>query len=576
MKKTLFLRIFLGYAAVIVLLAAAVTVFAPPAMRRHHIAERAAGLERMARLLEPQVAPYLEAGASDGELPGLISSQGQRTGTRITVIDAAGVVLADSEKEARDMENHLFRPEIQASLRGERQMSIRASSTLKTDMMYLSIPVEAGGRVVGALRLSGFMKDIEALMGTLRADLFKVVGAVTAVAFLLAFFLTRSVTRPLREVIDASARVSGGDLDVAVSTRRSGEFRDLARSFNAMTGRLRDMFGEIRLQSEEIGSILASIREGLCVLDGDARIVLANAAFRRIAGADAPEGRHFWEVVRSSAADEVVRRVRETGAEAAAEASVGDRSYHCSVARLAAGDRIVVTLYDVTEFRALEKTKRDFAVNVSHELKTPLTAIKGFVETVEAKADEENRPYLEIIRRNTDRLIAIVEDLLILSSVEDRGARFEKVAVRVGPLAESILKVFEKRAAEKGLTLSVEAAPDLPAVPADPVQIEGILINLVDNAVKYTEKGRVTVRLAADGGKFLIQVADTGSGMDAVHLPHIFDRFYVVDKSRSKKLGGTGLGLAIVKHMALAHGGGVSVASRIGEGTTFTVSLPLD
>jgi two-component system, OmpR family, phosphate regulon sensor histidine kinase PhoR len=575
MKKTLFLRIFLGYAAVIVLLAAAVTVFAPPAMRRHHIAERAAGLERMARLLEPQVAPVLEAGAAGGDLAERISAHGRNTGTRITVIDAAGVVLADSEKDARDMENHLFRPEIQASLRGERQMSIRPSSTLKTDMMYLSIPIEAGGRVVGALRLSYFMKDFEALMATLRADLLKVVGAVTGLAFALAFFLTRSVTRPLREVIDASARVSAGDFDVAVSTRRSGEFRDLARSFNAMTGRLRDMFGEIRLQNEEIGSILASIREGLCVLDGDARVVLANAAFRHIAGSDAPEGRHFWEVVRSSAAAEVLRRVRETGTEAAAEATVGDRSYHCSVARLAAGDRTVVTLYDVTEFRALEKTKRDFAVNVSHELKTPLTAIKGFVETVEAKADEENRPYLEIIRRNTDRLIAIVEDLLILSSVEDRGARFEKVPVRVGPLAESILKVFEKRAAEKGLILSVEAGPDLPAVPADPIQIEGILINLVDNAVKYTEKGRVTVRLAADGGRFLIRVADTGSGMDAAHLPHIFDRFYVVDKSRSKKLGGTGLGLAIVKHMALAHGGTVSVASRIGEGTTFTVSLPL-
>ena len=574
MNKKLFVRVFSGYAAVIVLLAAAVTLFGPPLMREHHVEERAAALEHMALLLEAQVVPRL-AGPAAGELPGLVADYGRRTGARITVIDPEGNVLADSEKEARDMENHLFRPEIQASLRGEKQVSIRPSSTLKTDMMYLSIPVAAGGRVVGALRLSYFMKDFEALMATLRADLFKVVGAVTAVALVLAFFLTRSVTRPLREVIDASARVSGGDLDASVSTRRSGEFRDLARSFNAMTGRLRDMFGEIRLQNEEIGSILASIREGLCVLDGDARIVLANAAFRRIAGSDAPEGRHFWEVVRSSAAAEVVRRVRETGTEAAAEATVGDRSFHCGVARLAAGDRLVVTLYDVTEFRALEKTKRDFAVNVSHELKTPLTAIKGFVETVEAKADEENRPYLEIIRGNTYRLIAFVEDLLILSSVEDRGGRFEKVPVRVAPLAESILKVFEKRAAEKGLTLSVEAAPDLPAVPADPIQIEGMLINLVDNAVKYTEKGRVTVRLAAEGGRFLIQVADTGSGVDAAHLPHIFDRFYVVDKSRSKKLGGTGLGLAIVKHMALAHGGGVSVASRIGEGTTFTVSLPL-
>ena len=500
MKKTLFLRILIGYASVIALLALAVTLFAPPAMRKHHIAERASNLERMALLIEGQVAPFLMTGNTGGDLEGLVTSYGRRTGTRITVIDADGVVLADSEKEPRDMENHLFRPEIQASLRGEKQMSIRASSTLKTDMMYMSIPVAVDGQVRGALRLSYFMKDFEALMESLRGDLLKIVGLVTLLALVLAIFLTRSVTGPLREVIDASSKVAAGDFDVTVSTRRSGEFRGLARSFNAMTGKLKDMFGEIRLQNEEIGSILASIREGLCVLDGDARIVLCNAGFRRIAGNDAPEGRHFWEVVRSSAAAEVVRKVRESGTEAAAEASIGDRAYYCSAARLAAGDRIVVTLHDVTEFRALEKTKRDFAVNVSHELKTPLTAIKGFVETMEPRAEEENKPYLEIIRRNTDRLIAIVEDLLVLSQLEDRGQMLEKSEVLVKPLAENILKVFERRAQEKGLTLSLEAAPGLPSVKADPLQVEGLLLNLVDNAVKYTEKGTVTVRLASAAG----------------------------------------------------------------------------
>jgi len=574
MKTTLFLRIFLGYAAVIALLALAVTLFAPPLMRKHHIAERAANLERMALLLEGQVAPFL-TGSTAGGLEGLVTSYGRKTGTRITVIDAAGVVLADSEKEPQDMENHLFRPEIQASLRGEKQMSIRASSTLKTDMMYMSIPVAADAQIKGALRLSYFMKDFEALMESLRGDLLRVVGLVTLLALILAIFLTRSVTGPLREVIDASSKVAAGDFDVTVSTRRSGEFRSLARSFNGMTGKLKDMFGEIRLQNEEIGSILASIREGLCVLDGDARVVLCNASFRRIAGHDAPEGRHFWEVVRSSAAAEVVRKVRETGTEAAAEAAIGDRAYYCGVARLAAGDRIVVTLHDVTEFRALEKTKRDFAVNVSHELKTPLTAIKGFVETMEPRAEAENKPYLEIIRRNTDRLIAIVEDLLVLSQLEDRGQKLEKSDLLVKPLAENILRVFEKRAREKGLTLSLEAAPDLPSVKADPLQVEGLLLNLIDNAVKYTEKGGVTVRLGSGQGRFVIEVADTGIGIDAAHLPHIFERFYVADKSRSKKLGGTGLGLSIVKHMVMAHDGTVSVASRLGEGTTFTVSLPL-
>lgn len=573
MRKTLFLRVFAGYAAIIVLLAVAVTLFAPPAMRKHHVEERATSLERMALLLESQVAPFL-AGEADGDLGRLVAAYGHRTNTRITVIDPSGVVRADSETEARDMENHLYRPEIQASLRGEKRTSIRYSSTLKTEMMYVSTPVVVEGRIAGALRLSYFMKDFEALMASLRGDLLRIVGTVTLVALVLAFFLTRSVTGPLREIIDASARVASGDFEISVSTRRSGEFRQLARSFNAMTERLKEMFGEITVRSEEIQSILASIREGLCVLDKDSRIVLCNASFRRLAGSEAVEGRHFWEVVRSSSAAEIVRRARAGGADAAGEAGIGDKTFFCSVSRLAAADRLVVTLHDVTEFRALEKTKRDFVVNVTHELKTPLTAIKGFVETMEPRTEGEDRSYLEIVRRNTDRLIAIVEDLLALSELEAPGATPVKEPVAVGPVAGNILKLFEGRAGEKGIALRLEAPADLPRLPADPVQIEGLLLNLVDNAVKYTEKGSVTVRLAAAGGRFLIEVADTGIGIDADHQPHVFERFYVADKSRSKKLGGTGLGLAIVKHIALAHGGTVSLKSRVGEGTTFTVSLP--
>ncbi len=574
MTKTLFLRLFSGYAAVIVLLAAAVMLVAPPIMRSHHIADRAAGLEHLALLLEGEVLPYI-AGEAPGDLEAFARDAGRKTAARITVIAPDGSVLADSEREPRDMDNHLFRPEIQASLRGETLMSIRPSSTLKADMMYMSVPVRSEGRVVGALRLSLFMREIEDLLRALRRDLFKVVGLVTLVALALAFILTRSVTGPIREVIDASRRVASGDFDVAVSTRRSGEFRDFARGFNAMTGRLKEMFSEITVRSEEIRSILASIRDGLCVLGNDSRIVMCNASFRRLAGTDSPEGRDLWEVVRSSSAGEVVRRARDCGTEASGEIAIGERAYFCSVSPLAAADRLVVTFHDVTEFRALEKAKRDFVVNVSHELKTPLTAIKGFVETMEPLAAGEDRSYLEIIRRNTDRLIAIVEDLLVLSRLETPGMKPAKEPVDVAAIAGNILKLFAKRAGEKGIALELDAPAGLPAVPADPLQIEGLLLNLVDNAVKYTEKGRVAVRLSADERVFLVEVADTGLGIDADHQPHVFERFYVVDKSRSKKLGGTGLGLAIVKHIALAHGGAVSLKSRIGEGTTFSVSLPL-
>lgn len=355
MKRTLFLRTFLGHAAVIALLAVAVMISAPPLMRTHHIEERAAGLEHMAFLLEGGILPYV-TGTGAGDLEGLVTAVGRKTGTRITVIDARGAVLADSEKEPRDMENHLFRPEIQASLRGETLMSIRPSSTLKADMMYMSIPLRAGDEVVGALRLSVFMKDIEALLDALRNDLFKVVGAVSFVGLVLALFLTRSVIGPVREAIAASKQVAAGDFDITVSERRSGEFRDFARGFNTMTARLKEMFGEIQLQNEEIHSILASIREGLCVLDRDGRIVLCNQGFRRIAGNSAPEGRHFWEVVRSSSLTAIVRKVRETHVDTSEETSIGDRAYLCSVVHLSAGDRLVLTLRDITGYQAQENS----------------------------------------------------------------------------------------------------------------------------------------------------------------------------------------------------------------------------
>ena len=343
MKKTLFLRIFSGYAAVILLLAAAVTLIAPPLMRTHHIRERAAELEHLGLLLESQVLP-LVTGQAAGDLEGLVTDIGRKTAARITVIGADGSVLADSEREPRDMENHLFRPEIQASLRGEKLMSIRPSSTLKSDMMYMSLPLEAEGRVVGALRLSLFMKDLEVLLDALRADLLGVVGLTTLVALVLALLLTRSVAGPVREVIDASRRVAAGDFETSVSTRRSGEFRDFARGFNEMTARLKGMFAENRLQTEEIRAILASVKEGLCVIDGDSRIVLCNASFRRMTGSEACQGRYLWEVVRSSSATEAVRRARESGSGTTGEATIGDRPYALDVAPLAEGGRLVVTL----------------------------------------------------------------------------------------------------------------------------------------------------------------------------------------------------------------------------------------
>ncbi len=574
MKHSIFLRIFLGYALVILFLAGAVAVFAPGPMRRHHIEEQQARLDRLSAVLEGPVLAYL-GGPDPGSLEAYVMDIGKKTSTRITVILPDGKVLADSEKEPKDMENHLYRPEIQAALQGEKKTSVRRSPTLGRDMMYMSSPLRSEGRIIGVLRLSLFMTDLDLLYGRLRTDLLRIIGLVTLLALAAAFILARSLSKPLRGFIDASARVAGGDFDTKVSLRQQGEFKKYALSFNAMTENLKAMFQQIRLQTEELNSILASIKDGLCVLDRDGRIVLCNEGFRRIVDFGPAEGKYFWEVVRSSRLAEVVKGAKDTKRAASEEITLGDGVYSSTISPLTADDRYVVMLRDITEFRRLEKIKKDFVVNVSHELKTPLSAIKGFVETMEPSIGTDSRGYLEIVRRNTDRMIAIVDDLLVLSRLEDKGTTIEKESLDVAAVAGPILKMFEKRAAEKGLALAFEAGPALPRISADPYEIERLLINLVDNAVKYTDKGRVLLRLGSDGRSFTIEVADTGLGIGAEHLPHIFERFYTVDKSRSKKLGGTGLGLSIVKHIVLAHQGTISVKSRPGEGTTFTVILPL-
>ncbi len=574
MKNTFFIRILAGFAAVVAVMGGATALIGPRLMRANHLEEQTAQLERLAGLLEAPILSRLEIGDLEA-LEDFVNTTGRNTATRITVIDPKGVVLSDSEKEPRDMENHFYRPEIFEAFKGQRQKSIRRSATLNAEMMYMSFPLWKEGDVAYVLRLSLFMRDLDALFSRFRSDLLAITGLASILSLSMALVFSRHVSRPVGDFIRASEKVASGDFETQVSMRQRGEFRRFARSFNSMTGKLKDSFREIRVQTEELNSILASIREALFVLEPDDRIALCNDSFRKVAGDARPEGKYYWEVVRSSKFAEAMKRARETGKGESEEISWAERHFLAGVSPLATSARCVVTFHDMTEFRNLENIKKDFIVNVSHELKTPLTAIKGFVETMEADAEERNRPYLEIVRRNTDRLIAVVKDLLVLSDLEEKGHRIEKEDVRIRAVVENVFKIFEKKALEKNLSLSIEDEFGLPAVKADPYEIERMLINLVDNALNYTETGGICVRLKRKDGNLIIEVRDTGIGIGREHLPHVFERFYVADKSRSKKLGGTGLGLSIVKHIVLAHGGNVEVESVLGESTTVTVSLPV-
>jgi two-component system phosphate regulon sensor histidine kinase PhoR len=317
------------------------------------------------------------------------------------------------------------------------------------------------------------------------------------------------------------------------------------------------------------------MQEGLLVLDSAGKIVLANRSAKILIDQEGPEGKYFWEIVRMTPFVELIRRVKEEKKSRTTEVVFGEKNILCRAAFLPSQDGVIVTFHDVSEMQNLARMKKDFVLNVSHELRTPLTAIKGYAETMEDGADEKTRDYVLTIIRHTDRMIKIVEDLIALAALEENAVALEVEKVDLRRVAENVVRIFEPRAKEKNLTLGLEADPGLPAIEADPFRLEQMLVNLVDNAIKYTEKGSVRVTLGKSEGRASIEVVDTGIGIPEADQARIFERFYVVDKSRSRKVGGTGLGLSIVKHIVSLHGGEIRLESQPAGGSRFIVFLPL-
>ncbi len=417
-------------------------------------------------------------------------------------------------------------------------------------------------------------------------------GLLVVASGAISFLIAHVLSRPVKDLTAAFRRISAGDLDARVLPAKRGRLRELGDSFNEMAFRTRELVGELTRQREALNTVIASIQEGLAVLDSAGVIVLANESFKRVCADPDVVGKHYWEAIRDPHVAGLVKSVGPDRLTAVGECDLGGRDYVCSAGFLPAAERLVLTLHDVTEIGRTAQVKKDFVQNVSHELRTPLTAIKGFAETMEATIDKANRPYLETIMRHTDRLVSMVQDLLTLSELEERGNALQLEDVDLKVTAEQILKLFEPRAQAKGLRL-VLTLGDLGGftLRADRFRLEQVLINLLDNAVKYTEKGQVEVTLRprdvtdstgesdrvpspAKPSAIVLEVRDTGPGIAAEHLPRLFERFYVVDKGRSRQLGGTGLGLAIVKHIVLLHSGEISVESTPGVGTTFKVTLP--
>jgi two-component system phosphate regulon sensor histidine kinase PhoR len=573
MRNSLFSKVFGGYLLIICILLLLVPLISFKLIRTYYVNTLTENLKNIAITTSPQIVTFLD-GRHHIELDAFLKNLKDKINARITVVDKEGTVLADTEKDPATMENHNIRPEVIDALSSGVGKSMRLSVTLEEEMLYVAIPIEQNSKVLGVVRMSIPLKQINSLLNDLQLRIIIAIGIITLLSIGIAFLLSRGLSKPVSTLVQAAKNLAKGDFHTRVYLQAGGELKELETSFNEMAGKMEGLFGSLSRRNEELDTIVSSIQEILLVLDKDGRIKLTNESFKKALDNEEVQDKFYWEVMRCPDFSELIKKVMEERKNHIQEIEFRDKNYLCSVTFLSSKEEMVAVLYDITELKNLEQMKKDFVANMSHELRTPLTAIKGFVETLEEEEEIKNTQYLEIIKRHTDRLMNIVNDLLVLSELEQTGSALVIENVNLVSLAENILKVFEQGAKEKGIQLKLLAGEGLDTIQADPFKLEQMFINLLDNAIKYTEKGKVSISLRQEDSKSIIEIQDTGIGIPGSHLPRIFERFYVVDKSRSKKLGGTGLGLSIVKHIVLLHGGTIDVESSLGMGTKFIITLP--
>jgi two-component system phosphate regulon sensor histidine kinase PhoR len=575
-----------GFVAVSTLVAG---LYLRQALDRFAVESLEARLATAGRLLHDEARAHLTRVEATEDLAAFARRAARPTDSRVTLIAPDGRVVADSDVAAVDLarlENHRDRPEVRAALAGRVGRDQRVSGSLGAPLLYVAVPVTDGVRVLGALRLALPLAAVTSTYDELQRVMLAGGLVALAVAFGIGVFVAGRVTRPVIEMQAIARQMSEGQFAVRAPARSDDELGALGRALNVMVLRLREQIANIEAERVKATAILDGMVEGVIAVDGQEGVLLMNERARAMFGVGhgRGEGKPFLEVIRNADLHEIFRSGRTAGGVFRRELRLihpVDRTLRVTAVplRLAGEDPgLVMVVDDVTELRRLEQVRTEFIANVSHELRTPLTAIQGYLETLLSGALEERenaRRFVEIAFRHTERLGRLLNDLTDLSNIELGKVSLRLGPTPLGPVVDSGLEIVAAKARDGGVALEADVPPAL-TVQADHDRLAQILINLVDNAVKYTAAGgstTVRARATADG-RIEVSVSDTGVGIPRADLPRITERFYRVDKARSRELGGTGLGLAIVKHLVFAHGGEMTIDSEEGRGTTVRVTLP--
>ena len=580
-------HLFPSYLLITLISLIAVAWFASSSIRQFYFEQRALDLLARAHLLENQISQFygsLEPRVIDA----LCKEIGVISATRITVILPSGRVIGDSNEDPAVMDNHASRPEIVTALEDGVGQSIRYSLTLQKRMMYVAIPLKSKQKIIAVIRASLPVTAIDQALEKINIKIILGGLLISLIAAGISLFVSRRISRPIEKLKKGADFFARGNLSHRMPGTDVVEIDSLIEALNQMAGQMEDRLNTIVRQKNELSAVLSSMAEGIIAVDMDERIISVNKAAARFFE-DVPQNllnRSIPEAIRNPVLQKFINRAlssKENLEEDITLYQKGERILyvHHTPLENAVGQRtgILVVMNDVTHLRKLENMRKDFAANVSHEIKTPLTAIKGFVETLRTGEDvdpKETQRFLSIIEKHVNRLTAIIEDLMKLSKIErqDEDSEIYLEESSVKSVILSAIQTCREKTVAKNITVDLVCPEDLKAR-FDSRLMAQALVNLLDNAINYSgEKSEIQISAGLKDQELRISVQDHGIGIPKEHLSRLFERFYRVDKARSRDLGGTGLGLAIVKHIAHAHGGRVTVDSIFGKGSTFSLQLP--
>ncbi len=586
-NKRILWQLFPSYLIIIFIILFCIFLYVSVELKEFLTAEIRSDIEIRAKLVR-ELSSNIINNHKTAEIEALCRDLGDKINARVTIISPSGKVLGDSAKDPLLEGNHSNRPEIKEAYAGKEGYSLRYSDTLKTNMMYIALPVKNKDELTGVIRISLPLSNIDKTLSDLYLKIILAGIIIALIAAIFSFYISKKIKTPLEDIEEGARNFAEGNLSYVISAPAQKEMADLASALNNMAEQLNERITTITRQKNQQDAVFSSMEEGVIAVDVKKRIIKMNTAAANLLGVKKEDvkGLKIKDITGKTALHQFIKKTFNSSEPVEEYITLNYKEdlflqAKSRILRDPDGENIgaVIVLNNLTHLRKLENIRKDFVANVSHELRTPITSIKGFVETLldgDFVDKDETGRFLNIIKKHVDRLNSIIDDLLSLSKIEQNNENTQITVeeCNLKEVLESATEICQLKARDKNVKVELNIGNELRAC-VNPSLIEQAVVNLVDNGIKYSNDGdKLIVEAYEKNNKIIISVKDFGCGIPQDQIPRLFERFYRVDKARSRNVGGTGLGLAIVKHIAQAHKGFVTVESREGEGSVFFIHIP--